>query len=1309
MMPRRPNIIQENTMITMDSQNNDITMANDNISTKIGDITNTVVNKSDDMETQEINANNRNSMKSSRRKQSKPIRVSLLDDPEADAAVSANQAQAKPTNGDADTAVSSDKSENEEQDMDTDMNSCTQCPETFPTKDLLNTHIESVHMKENITNEPEPQEQFPTKYHQLGNEFYQSIKPESHRADDQDSQTLSNPPSPPFQSQSQTMEGMLEGLPVNSNGSDSSGKGSRIFHQDAYCELCDREFCNKYFLKTHKANKHGVYDGTSIGSTSTTPSFVSNSLPYPSFVPLPQPPAPSQLPLLKPSPEKTAPNKNLTVASLTTMTPTSLTPDMEDYCDICQKHFCNKYYLKKHMKDVHNVNVEERKRQREQQKAQQQQQQKSTSRPTTSPAPSDPSPKNQALITPPQPQPQVTKIPSPQPDITSAHQSLDLSLPPPIQSMPNMTSMAESMGGVPNMSNVMFINPFMPPMAFIQAGIQQQQSMLPGQYALAPQIAAQAIQEAQLQAVLAQAQQAQAMAAEQHKQIQQAEEQAKQENSSGDSASIAHIKNVANSGAEGVQVTPERLRHINKEAFCELCFREFTNKYFLRVHKANKHGIYSEEKKSSYGGGNPESPAKASPSKDADKPEASSTKVSAEGSKTENSETTVCDICNKELTNLYSLKVHKINMHGVIHKDLAEETANLVKLEPLVNQAMTDPLLALQQSQQGTMFGSMMAAKIADRVMCELCNKEVCNKYFLKTHKQKVHGIDMSKEEASPTGTTMDTTLENTVTQLSQSVKDPVNVNIKEEGIKMELMPSQGSPKQHELKKMGIDVESYCKLCKKEFSNKYFFKTHQLNVHGIKVMKLDRPSNEASPSTTPTSPMTPNKSESGSEVASWKWKETPSNPSRVKCNICNKEVCNKYFLRTHKINKHGIYEDLISTSQPSSPGSVSSNIQGVVNTKVEQILNAGRTLAPKRTPNEDKLPNGGTPMETSDPPAKEADVCQQYFEEYTEACNLCERRFKSTKWLLTHKLRDHSGLSAAIHSKSDVNCNSSKVEKCSECQKDCPNMLALQIHLIQEHQAEVKLNSPTKSSYHLLKRKYSRSLKQKLINCSQCDYKTKWLSNIYSHEQRKHNIGKIPPGFNREHVCHHCFKSFRYGHSLQRHMARQHDQIDVAIAKSNAIVNKTLGKMSKKKFRCVHCSERFPSRQQCKLHIRESHPNAKSVKITKHGKDITAKPTSFNCNKCDFSSNRYKKLRAHIVAKHKGEAVVMSGENGNPVSYAKVTGNQGNQDSFIMQPFTVKPDGTDGAARFVTSLVYLPVMEKITESQNVTFTLNPTE
>ena len=46
------------------------------------------------------------------------------------------------------------------------------------------------------------------------------------------------------------------GVPgVGNNGASSS----KVFQVDAYCYLCKKEFCNKYFLRTHLANKHKVF------------------------------------------------------------------------------------------------------------------------------------------------------------------------------------------------------------------------------------------------------------------------------------------------------------------------------------------------------------------------------------------------------------------------------------------------------------------------------------------------------------------------------------------------------------------------------------------------------------------------------------------------------------------------------------------------------------------------------------------------------------------------------------------------------------------------------------------------------------------------------------------------------------------------------------------------------------------------------------------------------------------------------------------------------------------------------------------
>ena len=59
----------------------------------------------------------------------------------------------------------------------------------------------------------------------------------------------------------------------------SSGGQVQIFNIEAYCKLCNKEFCNKYFLKTHMANKHGIYsDQHQTSQSGGAPRFEGGSM-----------------------------------------------------------------------------------------------------------------------------------------------------------------------------------------------------------------------------------------------------------------------------------------------------------------------------------------------------------------------------------------------------------------------------------------------------------------------------------------------------------------------------------------------------------------------------------------------------------------------------------------------------------------------------------------------------------------------------------------------------------------------------------------------------------------------------------------------------------------------------------------------------------------------------------------------------------------------------------------------------------------------------------------------------------------------
>lgn len=113
----------------------------------------------------------------------------------------------------------------------------------------------------------------------------------------------------------------------------------RIFNPDAYCDLCNKEFCNKYFLKTHKANKHGIYvDGPGQNSqeSGVAGSLFAGAFSTGNGMQMDQQTARLEVP----APLISGPNGN-TVP-----------------CDICQKRFKNDDSLRKHKHKVHNDSID---------------------------------------------------------------------------------------------------------------------------------------------------------------------------------------------------------------------------------------------------------------------------------------------------------------------------------------------------------------------------------------------------------------------------------------------------------------------------------------------------------------------------------------------------------------------------------------------------------------------------------------------------------------------------------------------------------------------------------------------------------------------------------------------------------------------------------------------------------------------------------------------------------------------------------------------------------------------------------------
>ena len=1132
-------------------------------------------------------ANKMGGGRSGRRKQNKPIRVFMDIDPlegETEAAVPAPSSR--------DTETSSAVAEKPSIETAGQFGvSCDLCTKSFETQSALTDHIQSVH---EIDNDDNP-DNFPTKYHQLGSELQHEAT--SLAALEEGQPRSHSLPKPAF----------YNGSDSNSpNGSAGSG-GKKIFHKDAFCELCDREFCNRYFLKTHKANKHGVFDSSPCASPSnrTLPALIplqmegeemqasSSSSPKDMSVssgqPASTPPAPS-----KPKENTTSlpsSSKPTSVAASIPSLPPALekrasvdkpSPDMEDYCELCQKHFCNKYYLKKHKQDVHGIVPED----------------------TPGAKRARPSHGNSPMS-------------------MSAVSTNPLLLPhtaSPLTS--NAVNGNGAIPGLSSMANVMFINPFGPPLALLQSQ-QLNHAGFPPHLAGLPQLP----------------------------QMPQGLHEAESPKSSMPSSS---------SPAGMFPLPPDPFRLMGGgEVVCEICKKEFCNKYFLKLHKANKHGIPIDDLPSSLPlmlpglPGLPQNFNLQDPSGKelgelpVKKERSSPSSPDEKKSKPNHMET--CDICKKEFPNQYSLKLHIVNTHNqrLPEFDLLPE---LSKAENLSAGILGN-----------SMFNNMMAAKLADRVMCDICNKEVCNKYFLKTHKIKVHGVDPVQAENELNMQPLNMSKP----PMSSPSHMPFLTGMPQKEVPIPP-PSEPvtRPSDSELLKMGIDPEAYCEICKKEFCSKYFLKTHKWNLHGIKTEGTP-PSGARTKERTETPTSTKSLGSSSGGRRNWKWKE-PANSMRVMCELCNKELCNKYFLKTHMLNKHGINID-VSAGSPGFPAATMKANPGMGNPPMPAFPlppfpfpglmkdeNSNTRLAPSSSSNESGI---NEPKKAEPAEADKFDNKMECASTDTQACEVpaepqCSPNVLSAKtWPIPESkphITDADGainLSSSAKSQTVYPVERDRPEekqakpkqpfallKCNVCGLSFGEQQSLHFHMMHEHKEAAACNKQSDVPDDL-----------------SCPRNTS-VTSLGLSLRRKYQFGVR-----------------RKAHHMQK-LKRLGGGVSIAEKVKSAIVNHIQNHLKKKKFKCAFCQEKFSLRSLCQQHIRSKHK----------------RETSGNG---DFS----------------GDSPTKTGMTTKELSTKVLPG----PEATMMQPFTVEEKADGG--HFARSVVYLPVYNKISEPLSVTFNLTPAE
>lgn len=545
----------------------------------------------------------------------------------------------------------------------------------------------------------------------------------------------------------------------------------RIFNPEAYCDLCNKEFCNKYFLKTHKANKHGIYEPPISANDMPTPNQINQmsqvyqmqqqqqlqQVQLQQQQQLQQPIIPSQ-----PQPQHS---------------PQLMPPEPAVFCDVCFKRFTNVFAMRRHRTKTHEM----------------------PQNPTESQKTDD--------IIQPLESGECVKIQQPfrlpegfREDYQIEQEDTTFS-PQPRKMSPKSSQLAkEANFNAEKLKRLGVINPeafceicykeycnkyflrthklkrhgiFLPP---DDTTTLMKDERSPWQ---------QFVQTSPLNLIMGPEQQI-----IQHHQLQQQQQQSFDEKSSKDETMIAdekiddellksdeikkEIKDVESrrsstttppidrqqqlqqqQESEAISVDLQKLQSMilqlndlssPRAVSCQICGKEMENQYILHTHMITEHANIGDNNNGI---------------------------KSSEGSSpiplTEQIE--ICNKCDKEFPNLYALKQHCYEIHGIQATSPPIREGFLTPERPPLA-VMSMPNTPTQSDRRGVPYTVTPTSSY-----CEICNKELCNKYFMKTHMQRMHGIEI--ENGAQIG--------------------------------------------------GV----VCNICNKELCSKYFLRVHKHNTHGI--------------------------------------------------------------------------------------------------------------------------------------------------------------------------------------------------------------------------------------------------------------------------------------------------------------------------------------------------------------------------------------------------------------------------------------------------------------------------------------------
>ncbi|XP_063709092.1 uncharacterized protein LOC134837639 [Culicoides brevitarsis] len=567
------------------------------------------------------------------------------------------------------------------------------------------------------------------------------------------------------------MLGQLPPVPpfTSSDGTRPANIPPRIFNPEAYCDLCNKEFCNKYFLKTHKANKHGIYEPPVSNADMASLNQIGQIQQMSQLLQMQQ--QQQQQHQQRQQQEQAMQNQannEMNSQGSTSPTNASLTPQsilsIENtvYCDVCFKKFSNVFSMRKHRSKVHeapvngdNGNVPKPNNDGEKQEE-----------------------ANSSVNS-------FLKLPEGFREDYSVEQE-DVSFTPQPRKLSPMSiqQAREANFAFDKLKRLGVINPeaFCELCGkeycnkyFLRTHKLKRHGILPlpddikddqnSQMRAADRAPWHHIQTSPLNLMVGGLDPGMPLLRapqndDSSDNNSDSPKEMKQESSANvttDEEKMSQPRTPINNSqdADAISVDLQKLQSMimqlndlnaHRAAQCTICGKEMENRYLLHAHMLSEHSGLGDNNNGIKSPGQESSPIPMG------------------------QEFEICKLCDKEFSNVFMLKQHVIEVHGMQTSDLSPVRDGFVTPDR--------PMMPMNlPSTPGPNDRRPPYTMTPTSSYCEICNKELCNKYFMKTHMQRMHGIEI--ENGAQIG--------------------------------------------------GV----VCNICNKELCSKYFLRVHKHNTHGI--------------------------------------------------------------------------------------------------------------------------------------------------------------------------------------------------------------------------------------------------------------------------------------------------------------------------------------------------------------------------------------------------------------------------------------------------------------------------------------------